>query len=277
MLLAQGCATSMTSMTPARAYDPGEVQVSVVGQANLHTAPLTSAIDSAVSAEDEFGKDRSEPISEESFRQWLDTVLLFGLFRPAFGPEIMIRAGVTDKVLEGLELGFRTDFNLYKGDAKLQVWSGDENRMALSVALGFAYHSGLVSSPIEYLTLTEFGRKDFTLQLLWGWEPNDYIKIAASPHFILSSISAESKIPDFIQERLPESINQYNPNNLFQDEWMFYGGLNTTLMAGYKYAYIALDFGVFWLNFTPTVIGQKRDFSGLAISIAGGPSFHYKF
>src|SRR5690606_13655204 len=129
---AQGCATSLTTMTTARAFEPGEVQVSAVLQSNINTAPFASLADSARSAADEFGRDSADPISEASFRQWLDSVLLFGLFRPSFGPEIMIRAGVTDAVLEGLELGFRTDFGLYKGDAKLQLWSGDEGRMAIS-------------------------------------------------------------------------------------------------------------------------------------------------
>lgn len=274
---AAGCSTSLTTMTTARAYEPGEIQVSAVMQANVNTAPFSSLVESARSAEEEFNKDSDEPISEESFRQWLDNVLLLGLFRPTFGPELMIRAGVTDKVLEGLELGFRTDFSLYKGDAKLQLWSGDEGRMAVSVMLGFAYHSGLVSAPIEYITLTEFGRKDYDLQILWGWEPNDFFKVTAAPHFILSSISAESKLPDYITERLPEEVNQYNPNSLFKDEWMFYGGLNTTVMLGYKYAYLALDLGVFGLYFKPTVVGKERDYSGVAVAISAGPSFHYKF
>lgn len=277
MLCAQGCATSLTTMTTARAMEPGEVQASVVMVANLNTAPLDAVLNSAKSAEEEFNKDSDAPISEDSFRDWLDAALLFGLFRPSIGPEIMVRAGVTDELLEGLELGFRTDLSLYKGDAKLQLWSGDEGRMALSVMLGFAYHSGLVSSPIEYLTLTEFGRKDYDLQLLWGWEPNDFVKITAAPHFMLSSISAESKIPDYVQERLPDDVNQYNPNKLFQDEWIFYGGLNSCLMVGYKYAYLALDFGVFGMYFKPTVVGKERNYNGLAVSIAAGPSFNYQF
>ena len=99
-----GCATSLTSTTDARAYDVGEVQATVVYQASVHTNVLGGFIEAAQSADDEFDRDSNKPISEESFRSWLDAVLIASLFRPATGPEISVRTGITDNVLEGMDL-----------------------------------------------------------------------------------------------------------------------------------------------------------------------------
>jgi hypothetical protein len=277
VLCLSGCATSLTMQTDARAYEPGEIQVVLGGQANLYGAPLQAAFKSAKSLEETFGKDSDEPISEEAFRNWLDAALITALFRPAFGPELMVRAGVSDSILHGLDVGLRTDFGYYKLDAKLQFWESEDERWAGSVMLGFAYHSGLVNSAIEILTMTEFSRQDLSLQVLIGWEPNDFVKINLAPHIMLSRIGTELKLPDFIKDRVPDSILAYSPNQFFQDEYMFYGGGNINTMVGYKYVYLAFDLGIFGVHFKPNVLGERRDYGGGAVSLATGLSFHYQF
>ncbi len=277
MAFGSACSTSMTSMTDARAYEPAEVQVSVNYQANLHTNVVGKAIQGVKSAEETFGGDSDEPISEEAYRDWLDLFLAAALFHPTTGPELMARVGVTDQVLEGMDVGFRTNFNLYKGDLKLQLWESEDSTQALSVMGGYAYHSSLVSSAIEYVTLTEFGRMDFDVQMLWGVNVRDIFKFNLVPHIILSRISAEQKIPEAINERLPDSIKEYDPSQLFQNEWIGYYGMNSTLMLGYKYAFVVLDTGAFWMNFRPNVLGERRNFSSVAISAAIGLSVNYPF
>lgn len=277
MLSGTACSTSMTSMTDARAYAPKEVQVATTYQVNVHTNVVTKAIDGVASAEEQFNQNSDEPISEEAYRDWLDLVLAAALFRPATGPELMARIGVTDKVLHGIDVGLRTNFNLYKGDIKLQLWESQDQAQAFSVMAGYAYHRSVGSSLLSYVSLTDFGRMDFDLQVLWGINFKDIIKINLAPHMILSRVSAEQKVPDFVEKRLPEEIKQYDPSQLFQNEWIGYYGMNSTIMLGYKYVFLALDTGFFWMNFKPEVINERRDFSGAAISIAGGLSVHYPF
>lgn len=276
LLSTSACSTSMTTLTDARAYEPKEVQVATTMQVNVHTNVVGKAVTGLQSANEQFDNG-DEPISEESYRNWLDLVLAAALFRPATSPELMARIGVTDKVLEGIDVGLRTNFNLYKGDIKLQLWEDERQMQALSVMLGYAYHKSLVNSALQYVTLTDFGRMDFDLQMLWGLNYKDIIKVTVAPHMILSRISAEQKIPQAIYDRLPEEITRYDPNQLFQNEWLGYYGANTVLMLGYKYVFLTVDTGFFWMNFKPTIINEKRDFSGAAISLAGGLSVHYPF
>ena len=128
-IIGSGCTTTMTSMTDARAYEPGEVQVAANMQATAHSNIVRGVAQSVDSAIDEFGSEDDTPITEESFRQWVDLVILAALFRPATSPEVIARVGVTDKVLEGIDVGFRTNLSIFKGDVKLQVW---ENQYLIS-------------------------------------------------------------------------------------------------------------------------------------------------
>lgn len=275
--LATGCSTSLTSMTDARAYKPGEVQAVVAYQGNVHSNVLGSLIDAAVSADEEFNKDSNEPISEESFRTWADTIIMASLFRPAMGPEIQIRAGVYDDFMEGIDLGFKTDLNILKFDAKLQLWGSEDGNQAFSTMLGYAHHLDVGNKIISYLTLTDFSRADFDLQFIYGYQMGDWLKLNIAPHIILSKVTPESKIPDWLYERLPDEIKQYDPGQFFKTEWVQYYGANIGLMLGYKYAFLATDLGMFYMNFKPTVVGQKRDYSGGAFSVALGISGHYAF
>lgn len=271
------CSTTMTTMTEARAYEPGEVQVAVDYQANLHTTLATKAYKGAKSANEQFGTESDEPISEEAYRDWLDLALAAALFRPATSPELVARVGVTDKVLGGIDLGFRTNFNILKGDVKLQLWESADTRQALSVMAGYAHHRDVGNSLLSYVTLTDFSRKDFDFQLMWGLNFEDIVKLNVAPHMILSKISAEQKIPQQIYDRLPDSIKQYDPNQLFRDEWLGYYGMNGVVMLGYKYVFLVVDTGLFWTHFKPEVLGEQRNFSGMALSLAGGISVNYDF
>lgn len=278
-LLTQGaCSTSMTNMTEARAYKPGEFQVAVNMQVNAHANVTGGLKNAAESAASRWDASSDEPISEEDYRKWLDAVLLVGLFKPAIGPELIVRGGVTDDVLEGIDAGIKLTPNLLQLSGKLQLWASDkDDRHAVSLMLGYAKHFGLANSIIETLTLTEFSRWDIDARLLYGWNSGDFLKVTMAPHLIVSRVSADHKAPQWLVDRLPEDVRQYDPNQLFDDQWLVLAGVNTGVMLGYKYAFIALDLGLFWLNFKPTVVGEERDYSGGALSLAGGLSFNYKF
>lgn len=277
VISAVGCATSMTTMTDAKAYEPGEIQATMGLATSLNTNVVGGVVDAAVSAVDRFGTDSNTEISEEEYREWLDGVLLFAMFRPAVNPELSVRAGVTDSVLSGIDIGLKTNFNLVKGDVKLQFWESEDQRMALSLMAGYAYHLGVAPGLVELITLTEFSRGDIDIQPLWGVNVGDVFKFTGGPRLLLSRVSTEHKIPEQIEERLPDEILELSPNNLFRNEWIVNVGANAVMMLGYKYAFVALDLGVFYSRFRPEVIGEVRDYDGVTISVAGGLSIHASF
>ena len=277
LLCASGCATSLTTTTDARAYEVGEVQAAVVYQANLHSNIIGGITSSVKSADEEFDKDSDEPISEESLRNWLDAALIFALFRPGTGPEFLVRSGVYDDFMEGVDVGFKTDLNILKFDAKVQWWESANKQHAFSTSLGYGYHLDVGNKILSYVTLTDFSRSDIDIQFLYGYRFGEWLKFTVAPHLIFSRVAPDSKIPDWLYNRLPDNIKQYDPGQFFQTEWIQYYGVNTNLMLGYKYAFVTVDLGMFYMNFTPEILGEERNFNGGAFSAAGGLSFHYKF
>ena len=276
--LASGCTTSMTSMNDARAYEPKEVQVAANMQTNLHSNIARGAVRGVGSTAEVFDRDSEEPIGEEAFRSWLDLAIMAALFRPGqHTPEVIARVGLTDKVLEGIDVGFRTNAKYFKGDAKLQFWESQDSRQFASVMLGYAHHRSWVEDWVGWLTLSDFKRSDFDIQALWGMEFGEFFKLNLGPHIILSRVSVEHKLPGWLVDRLPEQVRRFDPSQIFKNEWLGYYGGNVSFMIGYKYVYLAADFGAFWMNFTPEIIGEERDFSGAALSAAGGLSLHYDF
>src|SRR5690606_31553440 len=134
------------------------------------------------------------------------------------------------------DLGVRTNFSAHKIDLKTQFWASPDDRQALSFSLGYGRQSGLTNSIVEYVTLTEFKRQEIDLQLLYGMEVGDFLRVTLAPRVILARISADQKLPSWLVERLPQSIKDYDPSQLFQSEWLQYYGANAVIMVGYKYA-----------------------------------------
>ncbi len=271
-----GCTTMLTSMTNARALEVGEVQASANLQANLHSEAIGGLVEGVRAIEQQFESNSGEQISEEEFRGWLDGVLLFSLFAPGVGPEFGARVGVSDGLLEGVDVGLRTDLSVVRGDVKLQLWE-DTRGQALSTSVAYTHHLGVASGVIEYATFSSFSRGDVELQLLWDLQSNDFVRFTIAPRIIVGRISVESTFPQDILARLPEQLRQYDPSRLFQDEWIVQYGGNATVMAGYKYVWLAFDMGIYGTSFRPEVLGSRRDYSGGAIAIGAGLSGNYAF
>ena len=140
----------------------------------------------------------------------------------------------------------------------------------MSVLVGYGHHLSAVDEVVEYLTLTEWSRSDIDFQLSAGIELGDIFKGYVNPRLIASRISVGHKLPDALRNRIPESIQDYDPNQLFEDEWMLYDGLTWGAMIGYKYAFLALELNMFRLAFEPTVLGQKRNFNSSVFAPAAG-------
>jgi hypothetical protein len=264
-----GCQTSMTQMTSPKALEPGRPEVAVNMNGVAHTSVVTKTIQGGKNLLDK-KKEGEEPVTEGELRDILDATLAWALFRPGFGPEAIVRLGVTDAVLEGMDAGIRYNGSLIKGDLKLQLWESSDGMHALAVDLGYAYHIDVVSSVLEYITLTDFSRHDIDLSVSWGMEWRDIIKVYLSPRVIGSRVSVDHKIPDWLRNRIPEDIQKLDPNQFFRDEWMWYTGVTWGLMAGYKYVFLCIDVSAFYLHFTPEVLFEERDMSSWALSPAIG-------
>lgn len=267
LLVFTGCTTSLTNMAPARTFKPGEAQVAAGYQLDVHTQTFTGIKKAGEAVVDEVkGTPEGETISEESLRTLLDAALLLKMFPPGGGPEIMGRVGLYDGVLEGIDAGFRFNGNVYKGDVRLQVWASPDDAQALSVQFAYGHHKSVASSWMEWITLTEWKRRDLDFQLNYGYEISHLAKLYVAPRYINARISTEAKLSDYLKERLPQRVQDYDPSTYFPPSSMHYIGLNWGAMVGYRYAFLNVDVSTFRLLFTPSVLGSERDYKGWVFS-----------
>lgn len=265
------CTTSFTNMTPTKALDPLDAEVSLRGQVSAHGSVVRKTLESGRDARDVvLDRESEEPITEEQLQNFLDAGLAWLLFRPGVNFELSARLGIWE-LLEGIDIGLRYDFTTIKGDVKLQFWESDDEQVAISALAGVGKQTVPVPGIVEWLTLTEFKRTDFDFMLSVGWELPDIFKAYFNPRLMVSRIKLDTKLPAFVEARIPEEVMEANPlNELFQPETMLYYGATAGMMAGYKYAFLAMELTVLKLNFEPSVLGETSDFDSLVVAPSAG-------
>ena len=270
-LLLSACTTTFTNMTPTKALDPLDVELSAHMQASAHGSIIRKTIDGGDEARDIILDDTStDDISEEQLRDFLDAGLAWFMFKPGVSTELSARIGGPE-LLEGMDFGLRYDFTTIKADWKLQIFESQDESFALSSIIGIGKQTVPVPGAIEWLTLTEWKRMDFDFMLSAGFELPDIVKAYVNPRLMLSRISVGHKLPSFVLDRIPqELLDRFDPNAKFNNELMVYYGATTGVMVGYKYVFLALELTVMKLDFEPTVLGQKRDFDSLLVAPAFG-------
>ena len=272
--LSTGCATSLTNGSPAKTYEAGKGQASVSYQFDIHTQAFEGvyrAGRSAVRAIE--GVEEGEEITEEMLRNLLDAALLWQLFPLGGTPEVMGRVGLYDGFLEGVDLGFRYNGNVIKGDLRLQVWESEDEAHAVSFQLGYGRHKALVPTLLEWVDLGQWTRQDFDVQAAWGFERGDWAKVYVAPRYLYSAISAELRLGEYVRERLPEEYQRYEPSQYLEATGLHYAGLNMGAMFGYKWIYANVELSMFRVLFRPNVLGSYRDYDGWALVPTGGLVF----
>lgn len=274
MLLAvalTGCTTTLTNLTTAKALEPGHVQVTGGGYATVTTNVVGRTFDAGKDAYDQIDSTpEGEEVTVETFRTYIEAALAWLLFQPGFTFEAQFRIGVTDAVLEGIDFGLRYDGNVIKPDVKLQIWESTDEAWALATSFGYGYHTSVVSSLVEWVTLTSVGRHDFDFQVIGSYHHGDWLRAYFAPRFMVSTITTSDKLPSFLAERVPNEIRDQNPSQYIQGTNAFYAGGALGTQLGYKYVFLSLEIGIYRLFFEPTVLDETTDYSSMVFAPSGG-------
>ena len=93
-LLLSACTTSFTNMTPTKALDPVDFELSARMQGNAHGSVIRKTIDGGDEARDIILDDTStDDITEEQLRDFLDAGLAWFMFKPGVSTELSARIG----------------------------------------------------------------------------------------------------------------------------------------------------------------------------------------
>lgn len=263
-LVLSACQTSTTQMTRPRALKPLHPEVTV----NLQGGVTASVLEDAEALSDSLVNDAQsgEPLTEEEVRQLLDSSLRLILFQPSIAPEAIIRLGVADAPLGGIDVGVRYNGALVKGDIKWQLLGDDESLQALALFLGYAHHISVASSLIEYGSLSEFSRSDVDVGLSYGFEFGDFGGIYIGPRFLYSWTDVTPKLDEEIVEQFPPEYRDLEPSQYFEDEEIMFVGATGALYLGYSAVYLVIEASVFKTIFEPIVLGEKTDLGGVYLS-----------
>ena len=267
-----GCTTSTTNMTSPKALEPGEIEVNGSGQGNIDTRFVSSGIDLLDRAQNRIEQgSSSDPLTEQQTRAIFEDVISVALFRPTVTPELGARVGVTDAVLEGIDVGLRGNSNFGKADAKVQLWeSGTKNALqALSFQAGVGRQFSVTTNLINQLTLTEFSRTDIDLMAMYGYN-SEFFRAYVGPRYIYSWINPSPKLSSDFREVLPQELKDQSPNQFFGDETLQMYGATAGAMVGYSDYFLAGELTVMRTNFKPELIGQETDMSGTVFAPAVG-------
>ncbi len=267
-VLASACSTSMTYMTTPQTLEPGQMQASVAMQGDANTNVVSTFSDALDVAKQRIknSNEQSSKLTEEQYRTAVDAALAGMLFKPGIATELAFRVGVAD----GLDAGIRYNGASVKADVKARIWQTPDKKSVLSILAGVGQQTIDLPKPVEYLTLTNFSRTDADVALMFGSQPSSFLRAYIGPRMIYSWIKAEPVIDQSLLDVAPDKYAKMDPSQYFGDETILYLGGTGGLMAGYKWIWVTVEATVMYMDFTPKVLGQRRDLSGVQISPVAG-------
>jgi len=274
LVLATGCASTLSSMQTAKPLAPGQFQVSLGSGIFVPVGPLATVADFGIRESDKFlalinGGERVE-LSEDDQRRLLTAGLALGVAPPGLVTEFMGRAGVA----ENFDLGLRYSGISWRLDAKyrfLHRGSGEDGRQSarrsfdVAVGLGVARHN--FKSPaldlLKLVDIDDFSRYDVEVPFYVSSEAGEILKLYAGPKYIYSRTRLDQKLVDFSQQgkdvagfdvSLPSRVNSH------------FVGSTLGIALGYKYVHLYAELTSGYTFCKPRVFGEKRNL--------GGPTFY---
>lgn len=266
--LASACSTSMTYMTTPQTLEPGQMQASVAMQGDANTNVISTYSDALDVAKQRIkdSNDQGSQLTEEQYRTALDAALATMLFKPGIASELAFRVGVS----EGLDAGIRYNGASVKADVKARIWQSPNRKSVLSLLAGVGQQTIDLPTPVQYVTLTNFSRTDADLALMFGGQPWSFLRAYVGPRMIYSWISAQPSVDQDLQAVAPDKYANMDPSQYFSDETILYLGGTAGVMAGYKWIWVTLEATVMYMDFTPKVLDQRRDLSGVQLAPVAG-------
>ena len=264
-VLGIGCSTTTTHLSSPHALEPKHLEMTSAYAWQVNGVVVEKSLDSSRVLYQQVSEEDRQ-MTQDEFLGLLDTTLAWSLLTPGSSSEMMGRIGVTDKLLEGIDLGFKTDFTAVKADVKWQLWESPSGKQAIAWNGAYAWQNSFVPANIEWITNSTFSRHDFETSLIWGIRKEGIAEIYAGPRVIYSKINAQPNLSSEMTQMIPEEFSEYNPSEYFADERMLYYGGTLGTRLGYQVLFLDLELNCFWVQFEPLVVTQRRDLSGLLLS-----------
>ena len=264
-VLGMGCSTTTTHLSSPHALEPKHIEMTGAYAWQVNGVVVEKSLESSHVLYQQVSEEDRQMTPDEFFGL-LDTTLAWSLLTPGGSSEMIGRIGITDKLLEGIDVGFKTDFTAIKTDVKWQLWESTDGRQAVAWNGAYAWQNNVVPPKIEWITNSTFSRHDVETSLMWGIRKSGVAELYAGPRVIYSKINAQPNLSSEMTQMIPEELSAFNPSEYFADERMLYYGGTIGTRLGYHVLFLDLELNCFWVQFEPLVVAQRRDLSGLLVS-----------
>jgi hypothetical protein len=279
LLVATGCASSLSSLQTAKPLAPGQFQVSggmgVFVPAGQLTVLAEQGIRQGRAIYDAVQAEQPYALSEADAVTLLTAGAALAVAPPGTNNELMVRGGLVDNV----DLGLRLTTNSVRLDGKWRLaHSGtaspalrEHERTSLDLAIGLGVSRHLFKSPVldalQVVKIDDFSRYDVEVPLYLSLDLGDIFKAYAVPKYVFSHTRMDEKLVDFSQEGkdvtgfdvvLPARVNSH------------FAGATLGVALGYKYVHVYAELTAGYTHSRPLFFGQERDLGGVTLYPAIG-------
>ena len=262
---AAGCTSAVTQLQRGKTLDRLQFEVNVGMSAPISGKAVQSIIDAeeVLSQRIDNANTQGTTLTEADARALTEVAAAVLLFTPIPSTELSVRGGIG----WGVDVGLRITGPRTQVDAKWQALHARQHGLDLGVSLAVASHSSPAPSlwesafsVAESLKIAEYKRRDVTLSLIGSRDFNDIFSAWFALAYSRSSIVIGSAL-----QGVAANAN-IDPSALEIDEVMHQYGGQLGCRVGYKYVFLLIEVSVMQADFSPTILGEKLELSGLIVT-----------
>ena len=285
MLLATGCASTLSTLQTARPLARGQVQASGGLGFFVPVGPLATVVQEGIAQglAARRALDSPEPyhLAEADAQKLLSAGLALAVAPPGATHELMLRAGLL--ATHDLDVGLRLSSTSLRFDIKARLAHGGYSedpsrregpRVSRDVALGLGLSRHLFRGPVlevlRVVELGEFSRWDLEVPLYLSVDFQDAFKLYAAPKYIYSRTRMDARL--VASSRQGTEVSGFDVRLPAQVGNHFYGA-SVGLALGYRYVHLYAELTAGYSHCRPVLFGAPRDLGGFTLYPAVGLAF----
>lgn len=233
-----GCATALSSFSPAHVPPKGHVHAEAGFDVSVPTGTITQTIDSGKALA---ASAASRTLTEQERQQVFDAGVNLALNPPA----LLQHFGIAYAPVERTELSLRSVGGGWRFGGRYQLWvQGVDRGWDLTVGLGAARQSFAfpVDNVLDILTIDDFRRYAFDLPIVFGRRGRWY-RLWGGPRLLATTGSSQMRL------NLPAS-GQGSAETVLAavDSSGFYYGAQTGFALGYEKVFLGIELNLVKFN-----------------------------
>lgn len=276
LVLATGCATTMSTMDTARTVKPGHVQFHAAYGFHLPVGTIAKGVIAGGEAVAESIECGQAQISPQQAERLYEAGVAMALNPPSAQYEMAIRTGV----FNDLDVGLRYSSNALRLDTKLRFLhkgvddTGKSHHLSIGFGASKYLFNNAVFEALEYVKLDNFSRWDFEVPLLYSWEYRRFFVFYTGLKYTYSMFELDENLYE-IQKHVANMADLPPITDRVRSGMHMFGG-TIGLGGGYKWIWIYTELSMAYVHLRPSLYSfadgktKERNLDGFSIYPAIG-------